>query len=108
MLRGGARWAVARGYGHPEDLERIEERGAMAGAEPQHVSAAAKRRQRDEMGTLGSGNHYLEVQHVVELYDRGRGRGLRARAWATSSSASTAGRAASATRSAPSSCGRWR
>jgi len=41
----------------------------MAGAAPQHVSAAAKRRQRDEMGTLGSGNHYLEVQHVVELYD---------------------------------------
>jgi tRNA-splicing ligase RtcB len=69
MLRGGARWAIERGYGRPEDLERTEERGAMAGAAPQHVSAAAKRRQRDEMGTLGSGNHYLEVQHVVELYD---------------------------------------
>ncbi len=41
----------------------------MAGAEPRHVSVGAKRRQRDEMGTLGSGNHYLEVQHVVELYD---------------------------------------
>ncbi len=69
MLRGGARWALARGYGHPEDLGRTEEQGTMAGAEPQHVSAAAKRRQRNEMGTLGSGNHYLEVQHVVELYD---------------------------------------
>ncbi len=80
----------------------------MAGAEPQHVSAAAKRRQRDEMGTLGSGNHYLEVQHVVELYDRRWRASLRARGRATSSSASTAGRAASATRSAPSSCGRWR
>jgi tRNA-splicing ligase RtcB len=42
----------------------------MAGAEPQHVSAAAKRRQRDEMGTLGSGNHYLEVQHVARVFDR--------------------------------------
>jgi tRNA-splicing ligase RtcB len=71
MLRGGARWAVERGYGAPEDLERTEEHGAMADAQPQHVSDAAKRRQRDEMGTLGSGNHYLEVQHVVELYDRG-------------------------------------
>jgi tRNA-splicing ligase RtcB len=69
MLRGGARWAVERGYGHPGDLERTEEHGAMAGADPRQVSAAAKRRQRDEMGTLGSGNHYLEVQHVVELYD---------------------------------------
>jgi len=69
MLRGGARWAVERGYGRPEDLERVEERGTMAGAEPGQVSDAAKRRQRDEMGTLGSGNHYLELQHIVELYD---------------------------------------
>jgi tRNA-splicing ligase RtcB len=69
MLREGARWAVARGYGRAEDLERVEERGAMRGAAPAHVSEAAKRRQRDEMGTLGSGNHYLEVQHVVEVYD---------------------------------------
>jgi tRNA-splicing ligase RtcB len=70
MLRGGARWAVAEGYGRSEDLERVEEHGAMAGADPAEVSDAAKRRQRDEMGTLGSGNHYLEVQHVVEVFDR--------------------------------------
>lgn len=70
MLRGGAHWAVDQGYGRPEDLERIEERGTMTGAEPAQVSDAAKRRQRDEMGTLGSGNHYLELQHVVEVYDR--------------------------------------
>jgi len=69
MLRGGAQWALARGFGRPEDLERTEESGAMAGAEPGHVSDAAKRRQRDEMGTLGSGNHYLELQHVVEVHD---------------------------------------
>jgi tRNA-splicing ligase RtcB len=70
MLRGGARWAVDQGYGRPEDLERIEEHGTMRGAETREVSDAAKRRQRDEMGTLGSGNHYLEVQHVTEIYDR--------------------------------------
>jgi len=69
MLRGGARWAIDLGYGRPEDLERIEERGTMAGADPAQVSDAAKRRQRDEMGTLGSGNHYLELQHVVDVYD---------------------------------------
>ena len=69
MLRGGARWAVGRGYGTPADLERIEEHGGMAGAEPGEVSEQAKRRQRDEVGTLGSGNHYLEVQHVAEVFD---------------------------------------
>ena len=69
MLAGGARWAVERGYGSASDLERIEEHGAMAGAEPGQVSEQAKRRQRDEIGTLGSGNHYLEVQEIVEIYD---------------------------------------
>ncbi len=69
MLRGGARWAVERGYGRPADLERIEEAGCMAGADPDQVSAKARERQRQEMGTLGSGNHYLEVQEVVEIHD---------------------------------------
>jgi tRNA-splicing ligase RtcB len=69
MLAGGAKWAVERGWGLPEDLERVEERGRMSGAEPQNVSSQAKRRQRDEMGTLGSGNHYLEIQHVTEVFD---------------------------------------
>jgi tRNA-splicing ligase RtcB (3'-phosphate/5'-hydroxy nucleic acid ligase) len=69
MLKGGARWAVERGYGSESDLERIEEGGQMRGADPQQVSDQAKKRQRDEMGTLGSGNHYLEVQRVVETYD---------------------------------------
>jgi tRNA-splicing ligase RtcB len=69
MLAGGARWAVERGYGAPADLERIEEHGCMGGARPDQVSTHAKRRQQDEMGTLGSGNHYLEVQHVVTVYD---------------------------------------
>ena len=69
MLRGGARWAVERGYGSVADLDRIEEHGCMAGAEPDQVSEHAKRRQRDEIGTLGSGNHYLELQEIVEIYD---------------------------------------
>jgi tRNA-splicing ligase RtcB len=69
MLSGGAQWAVARGYGWEADLERIEERGCMAGADPAQVSEFAKRRQRDEVGTLGSGNHYLEVQLVREIYE---------------------------------------
>lgn len=69
MLVGGASWAVEQGYGDEQDLGRIEERGVMAGAEPDAVSEFARRRQRDEMGTLGSGNHYLEVQEVEQLYD---------------------------------------
>jgi tRNA-splicing ligase RtcB len=69
MLRGGARWAVDSGYGRPFDLERIEEGGTAKGAEPQSVSDRAKNRQREEMGTLGSGNHYLEVQRVVDIFD---------------------------------------
>jgi tRNA-splicing ligase RtcB len=70
MLSRGAEWAVDRGYGRRRDLERLEEKGRMSGAEPDRVSAQAKKRQRDEMGTLGSGNHYLEVQRVADIYDR--------------------------------------
>ena len=69
MLAGGARWAVEQGYGDAADLARIEEHGCMQGAEPGDVSDFAKRRQQDEMGTLGSGNHYLEVQRVTHIYD---------------------------------------
>jgi tRNA-splicing ligase RtcB len=69
MLAGGARWAVERGYGTAADLERIEERGRASDARPDEVSEQAKRRQRDEMGTLGSGNHYLEVQKVAAIFD---------------------------------------
>jgi tRNA-splicing ligase RtcB (3'-phosphate/5'-hydroxy nucleic acid ligase) len=69
MLTGGARWAVDRGYGTADDLERIEEHGCMPDAMPEEVSAHAKDRQRDEMGTLGSGNHYLEVQRVAKVFD---------------------------------------
>ena len=70
MLTGGAQWAAAGGFGSAADLERIEEHGCMAGAEPDQVSDHAKNRQQDEMGTLGSGNHYLEIQQVVKVFDR--------------------------------------
>ena len=69
MLQGGAQWAVGRGYGSTDDLQRIEENGVAAGALADAVSEKAKTRQRQEMGTLGSGNHYLEVQEVVEVAD---------------------------------------
>jgi len=71
MLEGGARWAVEQGWGEMADLERIEEGGAVADAHPEFVSDRAKKRQKREMGTLGSGNHYLEVQVVSEIYDLG-------------------------------------
>jgi tRNA-splicing ligase RtcB len=69
MLRGGARWAIIRGYGKPEDIERIEEGGTASDARLDCVSHEAKKRQSQEMGTLGSGNHYLEVQRVAEIFD---------------------------------------
>ncbi|WP_345780040.1 RtcB family protein [Microbulbifer litoralis] len=70
MLKGGARWAVEQGFGNPADLQYIEEHGCMAGADPMEVSPRARKRQADEMGTLGSGNHYLEVQRVAEIFNR--------------------------------------
>jgi len=60
---------VEEGFGTEQDLEHTEERGCMSGADPKEVSEQAKRRQQDEMGTLGSGNHYLEVQEVAEIFD---------------------------------------
>jgi tRNA-splicing ligase RtcB len=69
MLTGGARWAVSRGYGSTADLAHIEEGGCIDGADPNAISQRARDRQREEMGTLGSGNHYLEVQWVAEVID---------------------------------------
>jgi len=71
MLTGGAKWAVGRGWGSQADLDRTEEHGQMPHAKPRLVSEQAKKRQRDEMGTLGSGNHYLEIQEVGEVFDAG-------------------------------------
>jgi tRNA-splicing ligase RtcB (3'-phosphate/5'-hydroxy nucleic acid ligase) len=72
MVRG-AGWCVARGYGWPEDLERIEGSGGLPGADPAHVSERATARGLNQLGTLGSGNHYLEIQVVrpADIHDRG-------------------------------------
>lgn len=72
MLLGGAQWAVERGMGTPEDLLFCEEQGRVPGAAPQHVSAQALERFTDQLGTLGSGNHYLEIQCVERVYDHHR------------------------------------
>lgn len=69
MLKGGAVWAVQQGFGVENDLQRIEEHGCMYGADPDQVSEKAKKRQQNEMGTLGSGNHYLELQYVKKVFD---------------------------------------
>lgn len=69
MLKG-ARWAIQHGYGSEEDLNFIEENGTMKNANPTMVSALAKTRQLPEMGSLGSGNHYCEVQVVEKIFDK--------------------------------------
>jgi len=76
VARGGARWAVERKYGEPEDLERTEERGEAAWAEPRAVSADARVRGAPQLGTLGSGNHFLELQTVEEVFDDEAARAL--------------------------------
>ena len=65
----GARWAIEKGYGLAADLEHIEEKGAIEGADPHAVSERALERGRSQLGTLGSGNHFVEVGYVAEVYD---------------------------------------
>jgi tRNA-splicing ligase RtcB len=69
ILTRGARWAVDEGFGRAEDLERIESRGTLEGADPDQVSERAIQRGRDQVGTVGSGNHFIEVGWVDEVYD---------------------------------------
>jgi tRNA-splicing ligase RtcB len=64
VMREGAGWCVRHGYGWPEDLQATEGGGCLPGADPAHVCARALARGREQLGTLGSGNHYLEVQVV--------------------------------------------
>jgi len=70
VLTRGSRWAVEKGYGLPEDLEVTEERGEMPGADPSRVSNRAKERGIPQLGTLGSGNHFLEVAVVDQISER--------------------------------------
>ncbi len=69
VLKYGARWAVERGFGSEEDLAHIEENGCIEGADPDRVSEKALERGRAQLGTLGSGNHFVEVGYVEEVYD---------------------------------------
>jgi tRNA-splicing ligase RtcB len=69
----GAGWAVRNGYGTEEDIEHTEEGGAMKQADPDAVSGRAIQRGRDQLGTLGSGNHFLEVDLIEEIYDQSVG-----------------------------------
>jgi tRNA-splicing ligase RtcB len=69
VLTQGAKWVVSKGYGTKEDLEFIEDNGTINGAIPGDVGSMAMKREKKQVGTLGSGNHYLEVQYVDEIYD---------------------------------------
>ncbi|MBE8539228.1 RtcB family protein [Geoglobus acetivorans] len=65
----GVKWAIENGYGRKEDADRCEENGALDGAKPEVVSKRARNRGRGQLGTLGSGNHFLEIQYVDKIYD---------------------------------------
>ncbi len=76
VLVQGSRWALKQGYARPEDLERTEESGTMAGADPAFVSHKAKERGRHQIGTLGAGNHFIEVDRVARVHDEEAARRL--------------------------------
>ncbi|MFI1965881.1 RtcB family protein [Streptomyces pathocidini] len=69
LLAGGSPYAVSQGHGEERDLDRCEDGGAVSDADPGQVSARAKERGAGQVGSLGSGNHFLEVQRVAEVYD---------------------------------------
>ena len=71
VLKQGAAWAVKQGYGEATDLDHIEAQGTLPGADPEAVSERAIERGRDQLGTLGSGNHFLEIQQVETVFDEG-------------------------------------
>ena len=76
VLINGARWAVERGYGWSQDLDRIEEGGAIKGADPDAISDRALDRGRKQVGTVGSGNHFVEIGYVSEILDEAAARAL--------------------------------
>jgi len=69
VLKKGAKWALQHGFGSKEDLEFTEENGCMEEANPEVVSERALERGREQLGTLGAGNHFLEIQYVEQIYD---------------------------------------
>src|SRR5512136_2404218 len=76
VLKKGARWAVERGFGSAQDLEHIEEQGCIQGADADRVSDRAMERGRAQLGTVGSGNHFVEVGYVAEVFDEEAARSL--------------------------------
>ncbi|HEY3373966.1 MAG TPA: RtcB family protein [Candidatus Aquicultor sp.] len=70
LMVNGSKWAVTHGYGWPEDIEHTEENGCLAGADPEIVSGRVYERGVDQVGTLGAGNHFLEIQEVVEIFEQ--------------------------------------
>ncbi len=76
LLIQGVRWTVQNGYGWDSDIDVCEENGCMKGADPGHVSELAKKRGKLQLGTLGSGNHFLEVQKVDKIYDERAARAM--------------------------------
>jgi len=68
LARDGVQWAIEQGYGHPGDADHIEENGCLAGADPEVLSDVALSRGLTQVGTLGSGNHFLEVDRIEEIY----------------------------------------
>jgi tRNA-splicing ligase RtcB (3'-phosphate/5'-hydroxy nucleic acid ligase) len=77
VLATGARWAVEHSLGDSENLDFIEEHGVISGAEPDLISKRAFERGKDQLGTLGSGNHFIEVGYVAEVFDEKLADGLR-------------------------------
>ncbi|MGY6742944.1 MAG: RtcB family protein [Cecembia sp.] len=69
VLRRGVQWALEKGYAVPEDIAKIESQGQLDNSDPQFVSEYAKRRGIDQLGTIGSGNHFVEVSYIDEIYD---------------------------------------
>jgi tRNA-splicing ligase RtcB (3'-phosphate/5'-hydroxy nucleic acid ligase) len=76
VLTGGARWAVKHGFGSAEDVAVTEENGGFTTSDASAVSPKAKERGNDQLGTLGSGNHFLEIQEVAEIYDEEAARAM--------------------------------
>jgi len=76
ILLKGARWAIAHGYGSSNDLQHIEEEGSIGGGNPEYVSAEAHKRGETQLGTLGSGNHFVEIGYIEEIYDEAAARAM--------------------------------
>lgn len=76
VLQRGAAWAISEGYGTVRDLDHIEERGCLQGAQVEYVSKRALERGRPQLGSIGSGNHFVEIDYVAEIFDEDTARAL--------------------------------